>query len=121
MGSFHVDADGRITRWRYSYDLKSVTDQLRPPGSTFPYSQRSTLVGPPRCDITDKQGDKPAHIDALASRSLTNPTSSARGTILEWIKAGFEVPPGIVSFESSSYITGQTFAVDGGPNLGGTR
>src|SRR6202008_2535262 len=25
--------------------------------------------------------------------------SSARGAILEWIKAGFEVPPGIVSFE----------------------
>jgi limonene-1,2-epoxide hydrolase len=28
MGAFEIDADGRITRWRYSYDLKSITDQV---------------------------------------------------------------------------------------------
>jgi limonene-1,2-epoxide hydrolase len=36
MGSFHVDADGRITRWRYSYDLKSVTDQIEAAGFKVP-------------------------------------------------------------------------------------
>jgi limonene-1,2-epoxide hydrolase len=36
MRSFHVDADGRITRWRYSYDPKSVTDQIEAAGFKVP-------------------------------------------------------------------------------------
>ena len=32
MGAFEIDADGRIARWRYSYDLKSITDQLEAAG-----------------------------------------------------------------------------------------
>ena len=36
MGAFEVDADGRITRWRYSYDLKPVTDQVEAAGFKVP-------------------------------------------------------------------------------------
>jgi limonene-1,2-epoxide hydrolase len=36
MGAFDVNADGRIRRWRYSYDLKSITDQLEAAGLKVP-------------------------------------------------------------------------------------
>jgi limonene-1,2-epoxide hydrolase len=36
MGAFHVGADGKITRWRYSYDLKSITDQIEAAGFKIP-------------------------------------------------------------------------------------
>ena len=38
MGAFEIDADGRIARWRYSYDLKSITDQLEAAGLNVPES-----------------------------------------------------------------------------------
>jgi limonene-1,2-epoxide hydrolase len=38
MGAFEIGADGRITRWRYSYDLKSITDQLEAAGLPVPES-----------------------------------------------------------------------------------
>jgi limonene-1,2-epoxide hydrolase len=38
MGAFDIDADGRITRWRYSYDLKSITDQIEAAGFDIPES-----------------------------------------------------------------------------------
>ncbi|MDT5258455.1 MAG: limonene,2-epoxide hydrolase [Mycobacterium sp.] len=38
MGAFEIDADGRITRWRYSYDLKSITDQVEAAGFNVPES-----------------------------------------------------------------------------------
>lgn len=38
MGAFEIDADGRIARWRYSYDLKSITDQLEEAGLNVPES-----------------------------------------------------------------------------------
>ena len=36
MGAFEIDPDGRITRWRYSYDLKSITDQIEAAGFNVP-------------------------------------------------------------------------------------
>ena len=36
MGAFQVDDDSRIKRWRYSYDLKSVTDQIEAAGFKAP-------------------------------------------------------------------------------------
>lgn len=36
MGAFEIDTDGRITRWRYSYDLKSITDQVEAAGFKVP-------------------------------------------------------------------------------------
>jgi limonene-1,2-epoxide hydrolase len=36
MGAFEIDARGRITRWRYSYDLKSITDQIEAAGFDVP-------------------------------------------------------------------------------------
>ena len=36
MGAFEIDAEGRITRWRYSYDLKSITDQIAAAGFEVP-------------------------------------------------------------------------------------
>ncbi|HTQ18247.1 nuclear transport factor 2 family protein [Mycobacterium sp.] len=36
MGAFDVNADGLIRRWRYSYDLKSITDQLETAGLKVP-------------------------------------------------------------------------------------
>ena len=36
MGAFEINSDGRITRWRYSYDLKSVTDQVEAAGFKVP-------------------------------------------------------------------------------------
>ncbi len=41
MGAFEIDADGRIARWRYSYDLKSITDQLEAAGLNVPESARA--------------------------------------------------------------------------------
>jgi limonene-1,2-epoxide hydrolase len=41
MGAFEIDADGRITRWRYSYDLTSITDQLEAAGLNVPESARA--------------------------------------------------------------------------------
>jgi limonene-1,2-epoxide hydrolase len=38
MGAFEIGADGRITRWRYSYDLKSITDQIEAAGFSIPES-----------------------------------------------------------------------------------
>jgi limonene-1,2-epoxide hydrolase len=38
MGAFEVDADGLITRWRDSYDLKSITDQVEAAGFNVPES-----------------------------------------------------------------------------------
>jgi limonene-1,2-epoxide hydrolase len=42
MGAFAIGADGRITRWRYSYDLKSITDQLEAAGLPVPESELSS-------------------------------------------------------------------------------
>ena len=36
MGAFQVDDDSRIKRWRYSCDLKSVTDQIEAAGFKAP-------------------------------------------------------------------------------------
>jgi hypothetical protein len=36
MGAFAIDAEARITRWRYSYDLKSITDQIEAAGFEVP-------------------------------------------------------------------------------------
>ena len=39
MGAFAIDAEQRITRWRYSYnsyDLKSITDQIEAAGFEVP-------------------------------------------------------------------------------------
>lgn len=36
IGAFDINPDGLITRWRYSYDLKPLTDQLRSAGFTAP-------------------------------------------------------------------------------------
>lgn len=41
MGAFEIDADGRIARWRYSYDLKSITDQLEAAGLNVPEPARA--------------------------------------------------------------------------------
>jgi limonene-1,2-epoxide hydrolase len=41
IGAFEIDADGRIARWRYSYDLKSITDQLEAAGLNVPESARA--------------------------------------------------------------------------------
>jgi limonene-1,2-epoxide hydrolase len=41
MGTFEIDADGRIARWRYSYDLKSITDQLEAAGLNVPEPARA--------------------------------------------------------------------------------
>ena len=41
MGAFEIDADGRIARWRYSYDLKSITDQLEAAGLDVPEPARA--------------------------------------------------------------------------------
>jgi limonene-1,2-epoxide hydrolase len=38
MGAFEIDADGRITRWRDCYDLKSITDQVEAAGFSVPES-----------------------------------------------------------------------------------
>jgi limonene-1,2-epoxide hydrolase len=42
MGAFEIDADGRIARWRYSYDLKSITDQLEAAGLNVPEPARAS-------------------------------------------------------------------------------
>lgn len=34
MAAFEIDANGRITQWRESYDLKSITDQMEGAGFT---------------------------------------------------------------------------------------
>jgi limonene-1,2-epoxide hydrolase len=36
MGAFDIDADGRIRRWRYSYDLRSIMDQIEAAGFKVP-------------------------------------------------------------------------------------
>ena len=36
MAAFDINADGRIRRWRDSYDLKSVTDQIEAAGFNVP-------------------------------------------------------------------------------------
>jgi limonene-1,2-epoxide hydrolase len=36
MAAFEIDDDGRIKRWRDSYDLKSVTDQIEAAGFNVP-------------------------------------------------------------------------------------
>jgi limonene-1,2-epoxide hydrolase len=36
MAAFEIDTDGRITRWRYCYDLKSITDQVEAAGFKVP-------------------------------------------------------------------------------------
>jgi limonene-1,2-epoxide hydrolase len=36
MAAFEIDADGRIQRWRESYDFKSVADQLATAGFRAP-------------------------------------------------------------------------------------
>ena len=36
MAAFEIDADGRIKRWRDSYDLKSITDQVAAAGFAAP-------------------------------------------------------------------------------------
>lgn len=41
MGAFEIDTDGRIARWRYSYDLKSITDQLEAAGLNVPEPARA--------------------------------------------------------------------------------
>jgi limonene-1,2-epoxide hydrolase len=38
MGAFEIDADGRIMRWRDSYDLKSITDQVEAARLNIPES-----------------------------------------------------------------------------------
>jgi limonene-1,2-epoxide hydrolase len=38
MGAFEIGADGQITRWRYSYDLKSIMDQVEAAGFNVPES-----------------------------------------------------------------------------------
>jgi limonene-1,2-epoxide hydrolase len=38
MAAFVIDSDGLIKRWRESYDLKSITDQIEAAGSTAPAS-----------------------------------------------------------------------------------
>ena len=32
MSAFEIDADGKVKRWRDSYDLKSITDQIEAAG-----------------------------------------------------------------------------------------
>jgi uncharacterized protein (TIGR02246 family) len=36
MAAFEIDANGRISQWRESYDLKSVTDQIEAAGYKLP-------------------------------------------------------------------------------------
>ena len=36
IGAFDINPDGLITRWRYSYDLKSLTDQIEAAGFNVP-------------------------------------------------------------------------------------
>ena len=36
IGAFDINPDGLITRWRYSYDLKPLTDQLEVAGFNVP-------------------------------------------------------------------------------------
>jgi limonene-1,2-epoxide hydrolase len=36
MAAFEIDAEGRIKRWRESYDLKSITDQIEAAGFKVP-------------------------------------------------------------------------------------
>ena len=36
MAAFEVDADGRLSYWRDSFDLKSITDQIEAEGWRFP-------------------------------------------------------------------------------------
>jgi limonene-1,2-epoxide hydrolase len=36
MAAFEIDADGRIKRYRESFDLKSITDQIEEAGFTSP-------------------------------------------------------------------------------------
>ena len=36
IGAFDINPDGLITRWRYSYDLKPLTDQLEAAGFNVP-------------------------------------------------------------------------------------
>jgi limonene-1,2-epoxide hydrolase len=36
IGAFDINPDGLITRWRYSYDLKSLTDQIEAAGFKVP-------------------------------------------------------------------------------------
>jgi limonene-1,2-epoxide hydrolase len=36
IGAFDINSDGLITRWRYSYDLKPLTDQLEAAGFYVP-------------------------------------------------------------------------------------
>ena len=46
MGAFEINSDGRITRWRYSYDLKSVTDQVEAAGFKSSYLSSDGTVLP---------------------------------------------------------------------------
>ncbi len=36
IGAFDINPDGLITRWRYSYDLKPLTDQIEAAGFNVP-------------------------------------------------------------------------------------
>jgi limonene-1,2-epoxide hydrolase len=36
MAAFEIDVDGRIKRWRDSYDVKSITDQFEAAGINVP-------------------------------------------------------------------------------------
>jgi len=36
IGAFDINPDGLITRWRYSYELKSLTDQIEAEGFNVP-------------------------------------------------------------------------------------
>jgi limonene-1,2-epoxide hydrolase len=36
IGAFDINRDGLITRWRYSYDLKPLTDQIESAGFNVP-------------------------------------------------------------------------------------
>src|SRR4029078_9894381 len=47
MGAFAIDAEARITRWRYSYDLKSITDQIG--AAAFEDQKRSNWFVPDTC------------------------------------------------------------------------
>jgi hypothetical protein len=36
IGAFDINPDGLITRWRYSYNLKALTDQIEAAGFKTP-------------------------------------------------------------------------------------
>jgi limonene-1,2-epoxide hydrolase len=45
MAAFEVNADGRIERWRDSYDLRSITDQIEAAGFDRQAEHRSPWTG----------------------------------------------------------------------------